>query len=129
MSKKGEHKMHIYSSTLYGIADRTNYNDRRIDFKSLSEALENLLKTSDPTKYMIIKGEFSRVFDDHDVFQRESLQISKVDYSLFEIRKCTEMGDDYSCKFFSDIQEAFEYSNLCERYEPGWHFYHIEHKI
>ena len=121
--------MHINSCTLYGLADRANYHDRRINYKSLSEALKDLLKMSDPTKYMILKIEYSRVFDDHDVFQRESMQVTKYDYSLYEIRKCTEMGEDYHCEYFTDIQAAFDYSNHCEYYQPGWHFYHIEHKI
>ena len=121
--------MRTYTYTSYGIADRTNYSDRRTDFRTLDEALENLLKMTNPKKYLITKSEFSRVFDDNGVFQREVLQTTKVDISLWEIRECTEMGYDGHLKYFTDIQKAFDYSNLQERYNPGYHYYHIEHKI
>lgn len=121
--------MHTFSTTFYGIADRFNYNDRREDFKCLTEALHEVIKTRNPKNYIVTKSEFSRVFDDSDVFQRETHQTTKVDCSVWEVRKCDEIGHDYDEGIFATITEAFEYMNSCERWDRGWHYYHVEIKL
>ena len=41
----------------------------------------------------------------------------------YEVRKCDEMGHDYREESFDTQEKAWEYENLCSRYDKGWHFY------
>ena len=44
----------------------------------------------------------------------------------YEVWKSCETGGDYLEKTFTDIIEAWGYMEICERYNPGWHFRCIE---
>ena len=41
----------------------------------------------------------------------------------YEVRKCDEMGHDYSEKIFDNEFDAWEYEDTRSRYDKGWHFY------
>jgi hypothetical protein len=121
--------MHKYEFAIYGIADRTNYNNRRNDLKSIAEALEEISRMSEPAKYLVTKTEFTRIFDDTGIFQRETIQTTKIDCSIWEVRYCDEIGHDYHDKYFPTFSAACDHMNTRERYEQGWHYYHIEIKL
>ena len=44
----------------------------------------------------------------------------------YEAWKSDECGHDYLVKTFSDLFEACDYMNICERYNPGWHYRIVE---